>query len=70
MSSFYKALTIDGDSKAKALQKAQLALLDNSLDGAVKQLIRGAYPVDQPPPPSNFSHPFYWASFILIGNNR
>ncbi|MBF0457756.1 MAG: CHAT domain-containing protein [Nitrospirae bacterium] len=43
---FYKELKTGGGFKAKALQRAQLNMLDND----------------------RFSHPLYWAPFLLIGN--
>lgn len=70
MSTFYRNLKVEGTSKSRALQSAQLALIDDEIPEDVEALIRGAHPVDQPPLPSDFSHPFYWSSFILIGNSR
>lgn len=43
-----------GVSKAEALQKAQLALLDEELKAADTG--------------KSYAHPYYWAPFILIGN--
>ena len=45
---FYQNLVVDGMTKAKALQQAQLALY-NEADAERK-------------------HPFYWGSFVLVGN--
>ncbi|WP_187329493.1 CHAT domain-containing protein [Halomicronema hongdechloris] len=72
MTAFYAGLQ-QGSTKAHALRQAQLALIRNDQaviddtqrsiaivlsDGATRQL------------PSSFSHPYYWAPFILIGNGR
>ena len=46
ISQFYTVLRQEGTGKAKALQKAQLALLHSS----------------------TYSHPFFWAPFVLVGN--
>jgi CHAT domain-containing protein len=43
---FYKQLQNPGTTKAQALQRAQINLLQQS----------------------KFSHPFYWATFLLVGN--
>jgi len=43
---FYQQLRDGGGNKAKALQNAQLALLQDE----------------------KYSHPNYWAAFLLVGN--
>jgi CHAT domain-containing protein/uncharacterized protein HemY len=74
MTAFYQALQT-GQSKTAAIRQAQLALIDNDQDilaqtqrgigvVAVAGSDRGAQL------PSSLSHPYYWASFILIGNGR
>jgi CHAT domain-containing protein len=53
MQRFYRLHETErGISKAEALRKAQLALLEGTGD----------------PNRSHFAHPFFWAPFILIGN--
>jgi CHAT domain-containing protein/uncharacterized protein HemY len=46
MEDFYQELVTLGTTKADALRKAQLSLLNNP----------------------RFTHPFYWAPFVLVGN--
>lgn len=70
MSTFYRNLKQSGISKAEALRQAQLMLIDNRLDAEVATAVRGFRPIDRTMPPPNFAHPFYWASFVLIGNGR
>jgi CHAT domain-containing protein len=56
MSDFYgRWVAHPADGKAESLRQAQLALLHNST--ATKTT-----------PPSDYSHPFYWAPFVLFGN--
>lgn len=45
----------DGTTKAQALRQAQLALLENA-------------PAQNPDATPDYSHPYYWAPFILLGN--
>jgi CHAT domain-containing protein len=58
-----------GTTKAEALRQAQLALLSGRIkpEHAEEQLrgIGGTWGTT-----TSFSHPFYWAPFILIGNWR
>ena len=66
MNEFYRLLKQPGHSKADALRKAQLAMIDDSLSARIEE-VRGV----QRPEGSgsvSFSHPYYWAPFILIGN--
>ncbi len=46
MEKFYQELMLLGTTKANALRKAQIGLLNNP----------------------QFTHPFYWAPFVLVGN--
>ncbi|MDY7022653.1 MAG: CHAT domain-containing protein, partial [Cyanobacteriota bacterium] len=74
MNEFYHALQA-GDSKTEALQKAQNALITGEVSTVGGKRGGDATVVwvdDQTGLPmnvsNNFSHPYYWASFILIGN--
>lgn len=72
MDAFYTALK-QGYSKTEALQRAQQALITNSLapvgdsrGGTIEVVSRET---GLPPEvTSHLSHPYYWAPFILIGN--
>jgi CHAT domain-containing protein/tetratricopeptide (TPR) repeat protein len=72
MTAFYAALN-QGMTKADALREAQLALI-NSSDGPGEAGDRGIGVVGNPTNASGttravgYSHPYYWAPFILIGN--
>jgi CHAT domain-containing protein len=53
MQQFYRVHEMErGISKAEALRRAQLALLEGTGD----------------PNRTRFAHPYFWAPFILIGN--
>ena len=72
MTAFYAALN-QGMTKAEALRQAQLTLINSSgVPGAIRD--RGIGVVNNPNPASGsthaggYSHPYYWAPFILIGN--
>ncbi|MGD1714225.1 CHAT domain-containing protein [Dapis sp. BLCC M172] len=54
MVDFYRALKKGNITKAKALRKAQLALITGNVNGEIDA--------------NNFRHPYYWAPFILIGD--
>ncbi|NEQ54726.1 MAG: CHAT domain-containing protein, partial [Leptolyngbya sp. SIO3F4] len=65
MSEFYEALIHGNLSKNEALQQAQLALIninENRDRGGLE--LAESVGLD----PSDLSHPYYWAPFILIGN--
>jgi CHAT domain-containing protein len=69
MQRFYRARQeTDGKNKAEALRQAQLLLLRGSADAVEPRrpsLGSGDMPV---PRSSRYSHPFFWAPFILMGN--
>lgn len=74
MTAFYAAISRPGTSKAEALRKAQLALIDNDYtpledaERGVTQLderIRSDVPTEVV---NRLNHPYYWSPFILIGN--
>jgi CHAT domain-containing protein/tetratricopeptide (TPR) repeat protein len=74
MQQFYNNLSKSSDStpvtKSEAMQQAQLSLLrkqitakDNIQRGNIAVVYRGGSK-----PTDNYSHPYYWSPFILIGN--
>ncbi|NER79828.1 MAG: CHAT domain-containing protein, partial [Leptolyngbya sp. SIO1D8] len=72
MTAFYQALST-GKSKAAAMRDAQLALIQDDQEiVAQTQRSIAVVPVSGSDRgaqlPSSLSHPYYWASFILIGN--
>jgi len=60
MRALYQAHKDDHLDKADALRKAQLTLLL----GGVNPDVCGHFKASAAP----FSHPFFWAPFILVGN--
>ena len=66
MNAFYRALKQPGASKVEALHQAQLAMITGTSGGQSEQG-RGVQRSDGGGSVS-FSHPYYWAPFILIGN--
>ncbi|MGJ3251923.1 MAG: CHAT domain-containing protein [Elainellaceae cyanobacterium] len=70
MVAFYRSLQ-QGQSYAEALRQAQLSLITFESMPAPRQLkgIEVGAPVEAPVDrQGRFSHPYYWAPFILIGN--
>jgi CHAT domain-containing protein len=72
MNAFYKILSEENITKAEALQKAQISLI-NSKNNQVNINTRAGVQVTLKPDAkakisSFLSHPYYWSSFILIGN--
>ena len=61
-------------TKAQALRQAQLSLIRGAQPSSTNTDSRGlgAQPLTETQPitskASGFSHPYYWAPFILIGN--
>jgi CHAT domain-containing protein len=72
MNAFYGTLEIGNTTKAEALRQAQIALITDDVKAIGQQ--RGlivARPRNNQSPEvvtNRLSHPYYWASFILIGN--
>ncbi len=76
MADFYRGLIDDGLDKASALRRAQIAMITN---GGEQQIAlnrsRGA-PAraaetsieEEEAPPVPASHPYFWSSFIIMGN--
>ncbi|MCC5644187.1 CHAT domain-containing protein [Nostoc sp. CHAB 5824] len=60
MSAFYGILSTDKLTKTEALRQAQVSLITGDWKVKSQNLPVAAV--------SDFSHPYYWASFILIGN--
>lgn len=72
MSAFYSTwLKHPADGKAEALRQAQLALLHGPAGSSGNLADRGVRVAESPgprPQAADFSHPFYWAPFVLVGN--
>jgi CHAT domain-containing protein len=72
MSDFYSRwVQRPGDGKAEALRQAQIAFLHGSAVSRHTGSDRGAQPMPtstSAPHTASYSHPFYWAPFVLIGN--
>ena len=77
MVNFYRTLESSDISKAEALRQAQLKLMcgEYSTPSEARRgvtIIRqeGEAPDFKPNPKAPYSHPYFWAPFILIGNWR
>ena len=72
MSDFYaRWVKNPADGKAEALRRAQLALLHGpaaTARGSGAQSVPSTKGSTIPPQDADYSHPFYWAPFVLIGN--
>jgi CHAT domain-containing protein len=69
MREFYRLREANpGMTKAAALHRAQLALLTGAIKAANAGAGRRGIAPDIALPPTSFTHPYYWAPFILIGN--
>ena len=69
MSEFYRLRQHDTLTKSEALRRVQVAMIHGELKpGSDPLLARGTKVAAPPKPAQNFSHPHYWAPFILIGN--
>jgi CHAT domain-containing protein/tetratricopeptide (TPR) repeat protein len=79
---FYKNLATGELTKAEALQKVQLSFLrgevtakdapgrsNDAKDSSGRSDVMVTSSSTRSPRPANFSHPYYWAPFILIGNS-
>ncbi|HKQ61126.1 MAG TPA: CHAT domain-containing protein [Candidatus Polarisedimenticolaceae bacterium] len=70
MQEFYRRRAArPADSKVEALRGAQLALLRGELGRGTSPARRGVA-LENAPQAEGFSHPYFWAPFILIGNWR
>ncbi len=65
MNGFYTALTAGNTTKIEALQKAQIAMITGDNLGLVKE---PGKIVGENNNNIQFNHPYFWASFVLIGN--
>jgi CHAT domain-containing protein/Tfp pilus assembly protein PilF len=71
MGDFYKRWAAGAGkvTKVEALRQAQLDLFEGHLDRASAAARRGLSADDaMPPSKTGYSHPFYWAPFVLMGN--
>jgi len=72
MKEFYRLKEEKKLTKAEALRRAQLTLLNGGLtslaDGATEQERGGDQPSFKKDRNIPYAHPYYWAPFILIGN--
>ncbi|MFH7245087.1 MAG: CHAT domain-containing protein [Spirulina sp.] len=71
MTAFYTSLS-QGNSFAEALQQAQISLI-SSVPELTRHHQKASVMIESPseavePQAANYSHPYYWAPFILIGN--
>ncbi len=66
MDAFYTKLANGNITKAEALRQAQIALIAS--DDTASSQEKGGLAVVRRQVKNRFSHPFYWAPFILIGN--
>jgi CHAT domain-containing protein len=76
MQQFYKNLATGKMTKAEALRQAQLSVLKGNVTAKDAPRRSGETDInvtvtsgDRAPSPANFSQPYYWAPFILIGNS-
>ena len=73
MQRFYQKLATRKVTKAEALQQIQQEFIRGNLtakDAPSRARLDPKEPRDRSSPAeSNYSHPYYWAPFILIGNN-
>ena len=74
MSDFYaRWVKAPADGKAEALRQAQLAFLREAPVPPDRTESRGVKIAEAPsstPAKAGYSHPYYWAPFVLIGNYK
>jgi filamentous hemagglutinin family protein len=76
MSEFYRQLSqMTYTVKAEALRQAQIAMIEGNVRveaGQLRSLSRSDQPVNLPVLPAegnvSLSHPYYWASFVMVGS--
>jgi CHAT domain-containing protein/tetratricopeptide (TPR) repeat protein len=73
MARFYEHREARRETKAEALRQTQIALLRGVVGGAGtvgrgQVLARSTEPPERPGAGPRYSHPFFWAPFVLMGN--
>ncbi|MFM2432823.1 MAG: hypothetical protein RLZZ511_4037 [Cyanobacteriota bacterium] len=69
MREFYGKLAKGNISKAEAIRQVQIDFLKGKLTAQDAPIRAGARPLVEGSNHNDFTHPYYWAPFILIGNN-
>ena len=73
MTEFYRQLR-EQPTRSEALRQAQISLLNGEVRVEDSQLITPELTVSLPPelaaqiPDRDFSHPYFWSAFSLVGN--
>jgi CHAT domain-containing protein len=68
MQQFYRLRESGRLTKAEALRQAQLEFIQGKHQPGAATAQRGLDTPNAPKPASSYTHPYYWAPFILMGN--